>query len=515
MTFDAYTRVLVCRRCCYTDPSVVQPLVGVIRSSAVYNQVLSADAVSKRYESSTVTIDVPIPCTRTSGAASSGNPSQSNVTCASASDTMVSCGIYGNDAPGGTYINPTTNQCTAFDVAPIDNQNATAQCCTFPSAATITTTTVSSSAGTSVSVQCPEGSEVTGCSPLHSSGDANLIQGAFVGIQSAPPQTAAWIDTDNTCNAIATSGATVQAVARCVTINNPSYTLHCQTKAVFTGINFGTCAPGYDMMACHAFAPEASLDAWYVTDSGNCTVQRDSYQTQYANAICCKLILTTFSPPTPQPTNNPSASPSANPSTSPSFNPSRSPSNNPSVSPSGNPSAPPTIPSANPSSTPTSHPSVTPSRDPSAYPSLSPTMATSNPTDNPSSSPTVTKHWVQIATENAGAGPTAIWRHLAFDFYSQYPAESIAAYRLEFNGDPGSYTNVLTFELDDKSLNLFNDSAASLADYHSINVLESSLAPIPVGNHYFCKQCATSRTDLVADTCWAVTPLSDPRRQSD
>eukprot|EP01083_Nonionella_stella_P175899 614019_1 len=55
MTFDAYTRVLVCRRCCYTDPSVVQPLVGVIRSSAVYNQVLSADAVSKRYESSTVT----------------------------------------------------------------------------------------------------------------------------------------------------------------------------------------------------------------------------------------------------------------------------------------------------------------------------------------------------------------------------------------------------------------------------------------------------------------------------
>eukprot|EP01083_Nonionella_stella_P093122 260828_1 len=87
MTFDAYTRVLVCRRCCYTDPSVVQPLVGVIRSSAVYNQVLSADAVSKRYESSTVTIDVPIPCTRTSGAASSGNPSQSNVTCASASDT--------------------------------------------------------------------------------------------------------------------------------------------------------------------------------------------------------------------------------------------------------------------------------------------------------------------------------------------------------------------------------------------------------------------------------------------
>eukprot|EP01083_Nonionella_stella_P271277 919189_1 len=50
---------------------------------------------------------------------------------------------------------------------------------------------------------------------------------------------------------------------------------------------------------------------------------------------------------------------------------------------------------------------------------------TSSPTFNPSVSPTVTKHWVQIATENAGAGPTAIWRHLAFDFYSQYPAESI------------------------------------------------------------------------------------------
>eukprot|EP01083_Nonionella_stella_P318871 1167682_1 len=258
-----------------------------------------------------VAVDLPISCTRTAGAASSGNPGESTVTCALASETMVSCGVSGNDRQGGTYIDPTTNQCTAFDLSPSGSATAQAHCCAFPPEANITTTTVSSypAAGTSVLVQCPTGSELTGCSALHSTGtNANLIQGTFAGLTTTPPQTAAWIDTDNTCIAVASAGATVEAVARCVTINDPSYALECQTKAaVAHHANFGSCDSGYDMMSCHAFSTGGSLDSWYVTDSDTCYVQRDSHSSQYANAICCKLILTTASPttvPTQTPTLN-------------------------------------------------------------------------------------------------------------------------------------------------------------------------------------------------------------------
>eukprot|EP01083_Nonionella_stella_P178347 629703_1 len=263
-----------------------------------------------------VAVDLPISCTRTAGAASSGNPGESTVTCALASETMVSCGVSGNDRQGGTYIDPTTNQCTAFDLSPSGSATAQAHCCAFPPEANITTTTVSSypAAGTSVLVQCPTGSELTGCSALHSTGtNANLIQGTFAGLTTTPPQTAAWIDTDNTCIAVASAGATVEAVARCVTINDPSYALECQTKAaVAHHANFGSCDSGYDMMSCHAFSTGGSLDSWYVTDSDTCYVQRDSHTSQYANAICCKLTLTTSSPTT-VPTQTPTQSPTRHP----------------------------------------------------------------------------------------------------------------------------------------------------------------------------------------------------------
>eukprot|EP01084_Bolivina_argentea_P167743 291057_1 len=47
MTFDAYTRALVCIRS--FSHGLAQSFVGVIRSSAVYDQVLSAAAVSQHY----------------------------------------------------------------------------------------------------------------------------------------------------------------------------------------------------------------------------------------------------------------------------------------------------------------------------------------------------------------------------------------------------------------------------------------------------------------------------------
>eukprot|EP01083_Nonionella_stella_P075639 205684_1 len=289
-------------------------------------------------------IDIPITCTRTDAFAySSGNPGTSTVTCASATDTMVSCGIWGRDArPGGTYIDPTTDECTAYDLSDSHKLLAVAHCCAFPSDASITTTTTTSSAGESVSAQCPAGSEVTGCSARHVTGNANLILGTFAGIQTSPPQTVAWIDTKNTCNAVASTGTTVEAVARCVTVNEASYVLDCQTQAAYHAFGYdgGTCDTGYDMMACHAFAENGNLDAWYVSYNDECYAVKDGYTDLYTNAICCKLILTTFSPttmptqtPTQTPTNVPTQTPTKHPTLVPSQTPTQPPTNVPTQTP--------------------------------------------------------------------------------------------------------------------------------------------------------------------------------------
>eukprot|EP01083_Nonionella_stella_P202250 739027_1 len=336
-----------------------------------------------------VAVDLPISCTRTAGAASSGNPGESTVTCALASETMVSCGVSGNDRQGGTYIDPTTNQCTAFDLSPSGSATAQAHCCAFPPEANITTTTVSSypAAGTSVLVQCPTGSELTGCSALHSTGtNANLIQGTFAGLTTTPPQTAAWIDTDNTCIAVASAGATVEAVARCVTINDPSYALECQTKAaVAHHANFGSCDSGYDMMSCHAFSTGGSLDSWYVTDSDTCYVQRDSHTSQYANAICCKLTLTTSSPTT-VPTQTPTQHPTDVPTQSPTRHPTDVPTQTPSQSPTRHPTLPTDVPTQSPTRHPTDVPTQTPSQSPTRHPTDVQTQTTFAPTFHPTES---------------------------------------------------------------------------------------------------------------------------------
>eukprot|EP01083_Nonionella_stella_P139415 425245_1 len=163
---------------------------------------------------STVSVDIPITCTSQLAAASSvaGNPSTSAVSCQTG-EIMVSCGYSGNDQIGGTIINATTNVCTAYEHSSSASVHAVARCCSFPTEANITTTTIQSTAGESVSVQCPVSSILTGCSMYYVSGVANAIQGVFAGAQSSSPQTAAWISTDNQCNAEGNTGTTVQAVA--------------------------------------------------------------------------------------------------------------------------------------------------------------------------------------------------------------------------------------------------------------------------------------------------------------
>eukprot|EP01083_Nonionella_stella_P093116 260815_1 len=264
-----------------------------------------------------VAIDIPISCTRTVGTDGSGIGTLSTATCASASDTMVSCGHSGNDKPLGTYM---TNQCASGDSG---NRTAQAHCCTFPPDANITTTTIlTMSAGASTSVQCPTGSQLTGCSVgLYSTPTmTNFILGT-----SVTPMNVAWTDTDNTCTAATgDAGNGLYAQARCVTINNPSYALECQTKAAYTNhANFGSCDSGYDMMSCHAYSEGGALHAWYVTNNNTCYVQKDNDALLWANAICCKLTLTTSSPTT-VPTQTPTQSPTRHP-THPTDVPTQSP----------------------------------------------------------------------------------------------------------------------------------------------------------------------------------------------
>eukprot|EP01083_Nonionella_stella_P093119 260823_1 len=283
-----------------------------------------------------VAIDIPISCTRTVGTDSSGNPAESTATCASASDTMVSCGHLGGDKPVGlphTFIDPATNQC--LDTAS-GSFTAQAHCCTFPPDANITTTTIlTMSAGASTSVQCPTGSQLTGCSVgLYSTPTmTNFILGT-----SVTPMNVAWTDTDNTCTAATgDAGNGLYAQARCVTINNPSYALECQTKAAYTNhANFGSCDSGYDMMSCHAYSEGGALHAWYVTNNNTCYVQKDNDALLWANAICCKLTLTTSSPttvptqtPTQHPTDVPTQSPTRHPTDVPTQTPSQSPTRHP------------------------------------------------------------------------------------------------------------------------------------------------------------------------------------------
>eukprot|EP01084_Bolivina_argentea_P184915 318913_1 len=334
-----------------------------------------------------VAIDIPISCTRTVGTDSSGNPAESTATCASASDTMVSCGHLGGDKPVGlphTFIDPATNQC--LDTAS-GSFTAQAHCCTFPPDANITTTTiVSSSPASQQAVQCPTGSQLTGCSLRPSTG-STLIQGTAAG-----PLGFAWTDTDNTCHASAAyNNQYVYAVARCVTTNDPSYALQCQTKSTVTNhANFGSCDSGYDMMSCHAYSVSGNLDAWYVTDSDppTCYVQTTD-ASLYANAICCKLILTTASP-----TTVPTQTPTQHPTDVPTQSPTRHPTDVPTQTPSQSPTRHPTLPTDVPTQSPTRHPTDVPTQSPTRHP-------TDVPTQTPSQSPT--RHPTDVQTQTTFA----------------------------------------------------------------------------------------------------------------
>eukprot|EP01083_Nonionella_stella_P102838 292972_1 len=294
--------------------------------------------------SCTVSVDISIPCTSRFGGYTSAAdyPATSVVSCR-AGETMVSCGYDGLDQIGGTNIDPTTNVCEAYDHSSSQRIGAVARCCTFPTEANVVTSTVSSIANESVSAQCLSDSVLTGCSMYFVSGNADQVKGAFAGAQSSPPQTAAWISTNNQCNAegnLLANGTIVQAIARCLSVSHPAFTLTCNTKATFTTKSgFGACPSGSQMMACAGFAANSGLDKHYVSSSYQpsiCYGQRDWWEAHYVNAICCQMILTT-SHPTTMPTFYPKSStfiPTVSPTGYPSVNPT-------SLAPSSTPSEPP------------------------------------------------------------------------------------------------------------------------------------------------------------------------------
>eukprot|EP01084_Bolivina_argentea_P159929 278550_1 len=338
-------------------------------------------------------VDVPITCTPRNSPTTSGNPDTTTVSC-NAGETMVSCGISGTDRIGGTFID-SSGVCTAYDYSSTANLFAVAHCCVFPTGASVTTSTVSSTTGTDVSASCPTGSQLTGCVGLRMSDDADLILGAYPGLQlsAPPPQTSSWISTSNTCNAVSNSPTTVQAVARCVAVGNTDYALTCETKAAFTNTdNFGTCNTDYDMMSCVGFTPTGGgLDAYFVTGSDTCWVQMDSHANQYASAICCRLVLTTLAP-----SETPSKSPTKIPTETPSKSPTKIPTEAPTKTPTETPSKSPTkIPTETPSKSPTKIPTEAPTKTPTETPSKSPTKI---PTKIPTKKSN--RNTIQIAYEN-------------------------------------------------------------------------------------------------------------------
>eukprot|EP01083_Nonionella_stella_P058458 153076_1 len=239
---------------------------------------------------STISEDIDISCISRYSDVSSGNPSSTTISC-NAGETMVSCGITGSDNIGGTEID-SSDVCTAYDYSSSDLY-AVANCCSFPTAADVTTSTVTSAVGLDVSASCPSGSQLTDCVALYVSGDPpNSIQGSYSGNEGAPTGTTSWISTSNQCNAVSNS-AIIKAVARCTSVGNTAYTLTCETRAVYTNYgNFGQCPQeGYQMMSCAAFSPGGALDSYYINPNHQCLVQKDDNARQFPNAICCQLTL--------------------------------------------------------------------------------------------------------------------------------------------------------------------------------------------------------------------------------
>eukprot|EP01083_Nonionella_stella_P041868 113314_1 len=337
--------------------------------------------------SSTIAIDIVLDCESRFGDASpfasiiTGNPSVSTVSC-NIGETMVSCGIEGSDNIGGTTISGSPSVCTSYNYSPTRSLRAVARCCIVPSSALVTTSQVTSAAGQSVSTTCAAGAILTGCVALYSSGIANNIQGAYSGVQGSPPQTSAWISTGNKCNAAASAGTTVQAVANCLSIGGASYSMNCETKATIAiGNGFGGCKADYYMMSCAGFLNIGSpgMDQYYVTATDTCFVFRDDSQTQYANAICCQMTkkMPTIAPspaPTDYPTNNPTIAPTQNPTMNPTFAPTFSPTLNPTIAPTDHTENPTLAPTAHPTDT-THSPSDAPTIAPTFSPTMSPTLS--------------------------------------------------------------------------------------------------------------------------------------------
>ena len=246
-------------------------------------------------------VETAFSCQRRTGSSSSNTGSPSIISC-DTGEILVSCGIAGTDQLQGTYIDPLNpNTCVAGTSSNSWSVTAVAYCCTFPEDSVNTVSTITSEIQTTdnqILTQCPANYVVTGCQVNYQSGITSNIRGSYPGPQQGsntpPSQTGVTdgIDTENQCiSESRTSMTNIRGGAQCIEMA-PDYVLDCVTSAEYTNQNGfdGNCPTGYQLMACMTYTTTYTLDAWYITESGNgCYVQQDNHANQYANGICCKL----------------------------------------------------------------------------------------------------------------------------------------------------------------------------------------------------------------------------------
>eukprot|EP01083_Nonionella_stella_P166639 557729_1 len=259
----------------------------------------------------------PIPasftCTTRIGI-SATNGTTSTVSC-DASETMVSCGVFGSEITGSRQAN---GVCEATDMyySPPYPVTARARCCTFPSSANAVATTVvvqSGSIGSTASVSCPPETVLTGCSTDWVSGMYKHNEGSWIGSTTPPSGSGwAWTSAGNQCNGRALSGTTVQVIATCISLDS-WYGLSCGSAAAYTNYDgFGTCRDGLTMTSCEGFSPGTGGLDFYFADGndGPCNIGRDDHALHFAIGVCCE-----FNELTSYPTTNPSRNPTTSIST--------------------------------------------------------------------------------------------------------------------------------------------------------------------------------------------------------
>eukprot|EP01083_Nonionella_stella_P172281 590689_1 len=422
MTFDAYTRALVCIRSRYPGCA---PFVGVIRSTAVYDQVLSPISVSQHYTrftgiSSTFnpTRNPSVSPTQNPSAPSSSptaNPSSSPTTLPSSTPTIHPSLTPSNSPSAPPSLNPSGNPSFAPTINPSANpsRNPSTSPTEYPSLSpssnpSASPTQVPTGDPTSSPSKSPLGSGLThnpSATPTSEPSRPPLLQG-ITHEPSLPPTFNPSGNPSRDPTAAPTEypslspSSNPSALPTQVPTGDP--TPSPSKSPLGSGLTHNpsanpTSEPSNDPSISPTSNPSSLTTNPTATPSSVPTPQPS--RSPLLQGITHEPSL----PPTFNPSRDPTAAPTDYPSVSPSSNPSVSPSNGPSLHPSAHPSL---SPSQVPTGGPTTHPSMTPtaepSRSPSDNPSLSPTSATQFPSIPPTQNPTlavpIKRHFVMVLT---------------------------------------------------------------------------------------------------------------------